>query len=159
MGAEQSAPFFSDPSCLRLPEQTGKLRFSLPAAPGARLVTRYYRMFIGAGKMTYVFLALAIIAEVIGTIALKATNGFTVFLPSTVVVVAYVAAFVLLSFCLREIPVGIAYGIWAGLGIVLVTISGSLIYKQVPDVPAIIGLLLIVTGVTIIHLFSKSTGH
>ena len=109
--------------------------------------------------MTYVFLALAIIAEVIGTIALKATNGFTVFLPSTVVVVAYVAAFVLLSFCLREIPVGIAYGIWAGLGIVLVTISGSLIYKQVPDVPAIIGLLLIVTGVTIIHLFSKSTGH
>ena len=109
--------------------------------------------------MTYLFLALAIIAEVIGTMALKATNGFTVFLPSTIAVVAYAAAFALLSFCLREIPVGIAYGIWAGLGIVLVTISGGLIYKQMPDVPAIIGLLLIVTGVTIIHLFSKSIGH
>lgn len=109
--------------------------------------------------MTYLFLALAIIAEVIGTMALKATNGFTVFLPSTIAAVAYAAAFVLLSFCLREIPVGIAYGIWAGLGIVLVTISGGLIYKQMPDVPAIIGLLLIVTGVTIIHLFSKSIGH
>tara|TARA_R110002012_G_scaffold45587_2_gene121069 strand:+ start:1706 stop:2035 length:330 start_codon:yes stop_codon:yes gene_type:complete len=109
--------------------------------------------------MAYLFLALAIIAEVIGTMALKATNGFTVVLPSAIVLVAYGAAFVLLSFCLREIPVGIAYGIWAGIGIVLVTVAGAVIYKQIPDLAAVIGLLLIVAGVTIIHVFSKSTGH
>jgi len=109
--------------------------------------------------MAYLFLTLAIIAEVIGTMALKATNGFTIILPSAIVLVAYAAAFVLLSFCLREIPVGIAYGIWAGIGIVLVTVAGALIYKQIPDLPAVIGLLLIVAGVTVIHLFSKSTGH
>lgn len=109
--------------------------------------------------MAYLFLALAIFAEVIGTMALKATNGFTVILPSAIVLVAYTAAFVLLSFCLREIPVGIAYGIWAGIGIVLVTVAGAAIYKQVPDFPAIIGLLLIVAGVTVIHVFSKTTGH
>ncbi len=109
--------------------------------------------------MAYLFLALAILAEVIGTMALKATNGFTVILPSAIVLIAYGAAFVLLSFCLREIPVGIAYGIWAGIGIVLVTVAGAFIYKQIPDLPAVIGLLLIVTGVTIIHLFSKNAGH
>lgn len=109
--------------------------------------------------MAYLFLALAILAEVIGTMALKATNGFTVVLPSAIVLISYTAAFILLSFCLREIPVGIAYGIWAGIGIVLVTVAGAFIYKQIPDTPAVIGLLLIVTGVTIIHLFSKSTGH
>ncbi|MEQ8333947.1 SMR family transporter [Nisaea sp.] len=109
--------------------------------------------------MAYLFLALAIIAEVIGTMALKATNGFTVVLPSAIVLVAYGAAFVLLSFCLREIPVGIAYGIWAGIGIVLVTVAGAVIYKQIPDLAAVIGLMLIVAGVTIIHVFSKSTGH
>ncbi|MEP6145774.1 MAG: SMR family transporter [Nisaea sp.] len=109
--------------------------------------------------MAYLFLALAILAEVIGTMALKATNGFTVILRSAIVLVAYGAAFVLLSFCLREIPVGIAYGIWAGIGIVLVTVAGAFIYKQIPDLPAVIGLLLIVSGVTIIHLFSKTAGH
>ena len=109
--------------------------------------------------MAYLFLALAIFAEVIGTMALKATNGFTVILPSAIVLLAYTAAFVLLSFCLREIPVGIAYGIWAGTGIVLVTVAGAAIYKQIPDVPAIIGLLLIVAGVTVIHVFSKTTSH
>ena len=109
--------------------------------------------------MAYLFLALAIFAEVIGTMALKATNGFTVILPSAIVLVAYTAAFVLLNFCLREIPVGIAYGIWAGIGIVLVTVAGAAIYKQIPDFPAIIGLLLIVAGVTVIHVFSKTTGH
>jgi len=109
--------------------------------------------------MAYLFLALAIFAEVIGTMALKATNGFTVILPSAIVLISYAAAFILLSFCLREIPVGIAYGIWAGIGIVLVTVAGAFIYKQIPDFPAIIGLLLIVAGVTVIHIFSKSTGH
>lgn len=109
--------------------------------------------------MAYLYLGLAIIAEVIGTLALKATNGFSVLLPSAVVLVGYAAAFVLLSLVLKEIPVGIAYGIWAGLGIVLVTLAGAVIYKQVPDLPAIAGIALIVAGVTVIHLFSKTTAH
>lgn len=109
--------------------------------------------------MAYLYLGLAIVAEVVGTMALKATNGFTVLLPSLLVLLSYSAAFVLLSFCLREISVGIAYGIWAGLGIVLVTVAGALIYRQIPDIPAMIGLALIVVGVAVIHLFSKTTGH
>ena len=109
--------------------------------------------------MVYLYLGLAIVAEVIGTIALKATNGFTVLVPSLVVLVGYSAAFVLLSFSLREIPVGIAYGIWSGLGVVLVSIAGIFIYKQIPDAAAIIGLTLIIAGVAVIHLFSKAGGH
>ena len=109
--------------------------------------------------MAYLYLGLAIIAEVIGTLALKATNGFTVLLPSAVVLVGYGAAFVLLSLVLRDIPVGITYAIWAGLGIVLVTVAGAVIYKEVPDLAAIAGMALIVTGVTVIHLFSKTTTH
>lgn len=109
--------------------------------------------------MAYLYLGLAIVAEVIGTIALKATNGFTVLVPSIIVMLGYSAAFVLLSFCLREIPVGIAYGIWSGLGVVLVSVAGIFIYKQALDLPAIIGLAMIVVGVAVIHLFSKAGGH
>lgn len=109
--------------------------------------------------MAYLYLGLAIVAEVIGTLALKATEGFTVLAPSAVVVVTYASAFVLLSFCLKEIPVGIVYGTWAGLGIVLVTIAGAFIYREIPDLPALLGLALIVAGVIIIHLFSKATSH
>ncbi|WP_420404090.1 DMT family transporter [Nisaea sp.] len=109
--------------------------------------------------MAYLYLGLAIVAEVIGTLALKATNGFTVLVPSIVVLCSYSAAFVLLSFCLREMPVGIVYGIWAGLGVVLVTVAGVFVYRQMPDVPAIIGLAMIVGGVVVIHLFSKAGTH
>lgn len=109
--------------------------------------------------MAYLYLGLAIVAEVIGTMALKASNGFSVLVPSAIVVIGYAAAFILLSFCLKEIPVGIVYGTWAGLGIVLVTIAGAVLYQEVPDLPAILGLALIVAGVLIIHLFSKVTSH
>ncbi len=109
--------------------------------------------------MGYLYLAIAIVSEVIGTSALKATDGFTKLLPSTIVVVGYGAAFYFLSLVLKSIPVGVAYAIWAGLGIVLVALVAAVIFKQVPDVPAIIGMVLIVSGVVVINVFSKTVIH
>lgn len=109
--------------------------------------------------MAFVYLALAIIAEVVGTSALKATEGFTRPIPSLVVVVGYATAFYLLSLVLRTIPVGIAYAIWAGLGIVLVTLAGLVLYGQRPDLPAVLGIVLIVAGVVVIQLFSQVSAH
>ena len=109
--------------------------------------------------MTYTYLAIAIIAEVIATNALKASDGFTKLVPSIVVVVGYGTAFYLLSLILREIPVGITYAIWSGLGIVLVAIIAAFTFKQVPDFPAILGMLMIVSGVVVINVFSKTVSH
>ena len=109
--------------------------------------------------MTYLYLALAIVAEVIGTSALKASAEFTRLIPSLIVVVGYGAAFYFLSIVLRTLPVGIAYAIWSGLGIVLVTLAGVVVYKQMPDFPAIAGMGLIVAGVVIINVFSKTPVH
>jgi small multidrug resistance pump len=110
-------------------------------------------------QMGYLYLAIAIVSEVIGTSALKATDGFTKLVPSTIVVVGYGAAFYFLSLVLKSIPVGVAYAIWAGLGIVLVALVAAVIFKQVPDVPAIIGMVLIVSGVVVINVFSKTVIH
>ncbi|WP_205599032.1 DMT family transporter [Halomonas faecis] len=109
--------------------------------------------------ITYFYLALAIAAEVIGTSALKASEGFTRPWPSVVVVVGYGLAFFLLSLVLRSLPVGIAYAIWAGLGIVLVTVAGVVIYGETPDLPAVAGIAMIVGGVVVIQLFSKVAAH
>nr|WP_089687113.1 multidrug efflux SMR transporter [Halomonas gudaonensis] len=109
--------------------------------------------------MTYFYLALAIAAEVVGTSALKASEGFTRPWPSLVVVIGYGLAFFLLSLVLRSLPVGIAYAIWAGLGIVLVTVAGVLIYGEMPDLPAVAGIAMIVGGVVVIQLFSKVAAH
>ena len=109
--------------------------------------------------MAYIYLGIAIIAEVIATSALKASEEFTKVLPSVTVIVGYAAAFYFLTLVLRTIPVGIAYGIWAGLGIVLITIIGALVFKQVPDLPAVIGMALIVAGVVIVNVFSKTVSH
>lgn len=109
--------------------------------------------------MGYIYLAIAIVAEVIATNALKASDGFTNFVPSVIVVIGYVAAFYLLSLVLKSIPVGIAYAIWAGMGIVLITIIAAIIFKQIPDIPAIIGMVLIVSGVVVINIFSKTVSH
>ena len=109
--------------------------------------------------MGYVYLALAIIAEVIATTALKSSQEFTKPVPSLVVVLGYGSAFYFLSLVLKTIPVGIAYAIWAGVGIVLVAIVAAIIFKQIPDIPAIIGMLLIVCGVVVINVFSKTTVH
>jgi small multidrug resistance pump len=109
--------------------------------------------------MAYFYLALAIIAEVIATSSLKASAEFTKLFPSLIVVTGYGIAFYLLTIVLRSIPVGITYAIWSGVGIILVAVVGAILYKQVPDLPAMIGMALIVTGVVIIHVFSKTVAH
>ena len=110
-------------------------------------------------EIAYLYLALAIDAEVIGTSFLKATGEFSKLIPSVIVVVSYLISFYLMTLVLRTIPVGVTYAIWAGVGIVLVAVIAAIVYKQIPDLPAIIGMALIIAGVVVIHLFSKSTGH
>nr|WP_247744094.1 SMR family transporter [Ruegeria sp. R14_0] len=107
----------------------------------------------------YLILLLAVIAETIGTTALQASQQFTRFWPSVLVVVGYGVAFYLLGLTLKYMPVGIVYAIWSGLGIVLIAIIGFIVFGQRLDWPAVIGLAMILTGILIIHLFSKTAGH
>lgn len=109
--------------------------------------------------MNYLYLLLAIFAEVIATSALKTSDGFSKLMPSLIVVTGYAIAFYFLSLTLRTIPVGIAYAIWSGVGVVLVTIIGTVLFKQHMDLAAIIGILFIVAGVIILNIFSKTTPH
>ena len=109
--------------------------------------------------MQWLFLSIAIISEVMATSALKSSNGFTQLWPSLVVVAGYAAAFFFLSLTLRTIPVGIAYAIWSGAGIVLITLIAWLYLGQALDGPAIVGLALIVAGVVVLNVFSKSAIH
>lgn len=109
--------------------------------------------------MTYLFLAIAIIAEVAATSALKASEEFTRLAPSIIVVVGYGVAFYFMTLVLRVIPIGITYAVWSGVGIVLVAVVGFFLYKQTPDIPAIIGIGLIISGVVVIHVFSKTVSH
>ncbi|WP_407947509.1 DMT family transporter [Paraburkholderia polaris] len=107
----------------------------------------------------YALLAIAIVAEVIATSAMRASEGFSRLLPATVVVIGYGIAFYCLSLTLKSIPVGIVYAVWSGAGIVLITLVALVLYRQVPDVPAIIGLGLIVAGVAVLNMFSKMQAH
>ncbi|MGJ7541590.1 DMT family transporter [Variovorax sp. LT1R16] len=109
--------------------------------------------------MTWLYLAFAIVAEVAATSALKASEGFTRLGPSVLVVVGYGIAFFLLSLTLRTVSVGVAYAIWSGAGIVLVSLVGLVLFKQRLDGPAMLGMGLIVAGVAVIQLFSKTTSH
>lgn len=109
--------------------------------------------------MTWLYLAFAIVAEVAATSALKASEGFTRLGPSVLVVVGYGVAFFLLSLTLRTVSVGVAYAIWSGAGIVLVSLVGLVLFKQRLDGPAMLGMGLIVGGVAVIQLFSKTTSH
>jgi small multidrug resistance pump len=109
--------------------------------------------------MTYVYLALAIVTEVIGTSLLKSTEEFTKTVPSVIVIVCYLLSFWLLTLTLREMAVGVMYAIWSGLGIVLVAAVAAIYYKQVPDLAAMVGMALIIAGVLVIHLFSSSIQH
>ncbi|WP_028313008.1 SMR family transporter [Derxia gummosa] len=108
---------------------------------------------------TYLLLGFAIVAEVIATTALKASDGFTRLWPSVIVVVGYGIAFVLLSLTLRVLPTGIVYAVWSGAGVVLITAVSWIWYRQALDLPALAGLGLIVAGVVVINLFSKSVSH
>lgn len=110
-------------------------------------------------QSAYLYLAIAIVAEVAATTALKATEQFTKPLPTLIVVVGYGIAFYLLTLVLRTIPVGVTYAIWSGLGIVLVAIAGAAVYKQIPDLPALIGMGLIIAGVVVLNVFSRTVSH
>jgi small multidrug resistance pump len=107
----------------------------------------------------WIFLIIAIFCEVFATSALKSSNGFSKIIPSSVVIIGYGLSFYFLSLTLKVIPMGIAYAVWAGLGIVLITLASWLIYGQNLDFPAFLGLLLIISGVVVINLFSKVSGH
>ena len=102
----------------------------------------------------YIFLALAILLEVLGTSILKDTNGFTKLYPSLIVITTLCTCIYLMSHIMKFIPVGIVYATWAGLGIVAITIIASFKYKQIPNIPTIIGISLIVIGVSIVHLMN-----
>jgi small multidrug resistance pump len=109
--------------------------------------------------MVYLYLTIAIIGEAIATSALKASESFTKPLPSLLVVVGYGAAFFFLSLCLKSMDIGVAYAIWSGLGLVFITIASAVIYKQIPDGWAIVGMALIVAGVLMVNLLSKTASH
>jgi multidrug transporter EmrE-like cation transporter len=104
-------------------------------------------------------LGMAIVAEVIGTTALKASESFTRLAPSLVVVVGYGVAFYCLSVVLKSIPVGVAYAIWSGLGIALITLVAYVVYGQRIDLAGVIGMGLIIAGVVVLNVFSRSTMH
>jgi Membrane transporters of cations and cationic drugs len=107
----------------------------------------------------WLFLSVAIAAEVVATSALKASEGFTRLWPSVLVVCGYLIAFYCLSLTLRTIPVGVAYAIWSGVGIVLVSLIAWLGFGQKLDFPAMIGMALIVSGVVVMNIFSKAAAH
>lgn len=109
--------------------------------------------------MKFLYLFIAIIAEVFATSALKASEQFSKPIPSIIVVVGYLVAFYFLSLTLKTIPVGIAYALWSGVGIVLVSTAGYFLYKQTLDLPALLGIGLIILGVIVINVFSKSAAH
>ncbi len=109
--------------------------------------------------MPYFYLACAIVAEVIGTSFLKLADGFTKPIPSLITALGYAAAFYFLSLTLRSIPVGVAYAIWSGVGIVLISLIAWLFMGQKLDAPAMLGMGLIVVGVVVLNVFSKTATH
>ncbi len=109
--------------------------------------------------MAYIYLSIAIISEVIATSALKASEEFSKPIPSLIVIIGFLSALYFMTLTLRTIPIGITYAIWSGLGIVLVSLVAFVLYKETPDIPAIIGMGLIVLGVVVINVFSKNISH
>lgn len=107
----------------------------------------------------YLYLGIAIVAEVIATSALKASEGFSRPSPSLVVAAGYITAFYFLSLVLKTVPVGVAYAVWSGVGIVLIALVGWLVLRQPLDLPAVLGMGLIIAGVAVIQLFSRTAAH
>ncbi len=106
--------------------------------------------------MGYWYLAIAIVAEVLATSALKESQGFSKLLPTLLVMAGYGASFYFLSLVLQTIPIGVAYALWAGLGIVLITIVGAVVFGQKMDLAAILGIALIISGVVVLRIFSSA---
>lgn len=109
--------------------------------------------------MPYLILFFAVVAETIGTTALQASQQFTRLWPTVIVVIAYGISFALLGWALKFLPVGVAYAIWSGLGILLIAIIGFVVFGQKLDLPALLGMLMILGGILVIHLFSKTAPH
>lgn len=109
--------------------------------------------------MSYLYLALAIVAEVTATSFLKRTAGFTRLWPTAITVAGYALAFFFLSLTLRAMPTGVAYAIWSGVGVVLIAAVAWLFQGQRLDSPALAGMVLIVAGVIVLNLFSKTVSH
>lgn len=107
----------------------------------------------------YLILFLAVMAETIGTTALQASQQFSRLWPSLICVISYAAAFYLLSLALKVMPVGILYAVWSGLGIVLIAAIGFAVFGQKLDLPALLGITMILAGILVIHLFSNSSMH
>lgn len=108
---------------------------------------------------TYLILFFAILSEVIGTIALKLSNGFTKPIPGIVVVAGYGASFYLLSLALKTMPIGVAYAIWSGVGLVFTVIAGMVIWRETLDWARVVGIVLIIAGIVFINAISKSPAH
>ena len=109
--------------------------------------------------MKYLFLAIAIISEVIATNAMNASQQFTKLIPSLLTILGYASAFYFLSLTLRTMPLGTAYAVWSGVGIVLTALVAMVLFKQVPDAPAILGMVLIIAGVLVMNIYSKASVH
>lgn len=108
---------------------------------------------------SWIYLMIAIVAEVIATSALRASDGFERVLPSVIVVVGYSTAFYFLSMTLKTIPVGVAYAVWSGVGIVLISAVGWVMFGQKLDLGAVVGIALIAAGVIVLNVFSRSSAH
>jgi len=109
--------------------------------------------------MAYLHLTIAIIAEVVGTSALKASKEFTQLIPGLIVVVSYGVSFYFLTLALKAIPIGVAYAIWAGVGIALISVAGFVLYREVLDWLAVLGIFFIIIGVVLIRLFSNAQAY
>jgi small multidrug resistance pump len=105
--------------------------------------------------MHWIYLSCAIVLEVLATSALKAADGFTRWFPTLVVVLGYAGAFYFLSLTLRTVPLGVAYAVWSGVGIALISIVGWIVYQQVLDLPAVLGIALIMSGVVVLSVYSE----
>ncbi|MBV6450137.1 MAG: Multidrug transporter EmrE [Anaerolineales bacterium] len=108
---------------------------------------------------TYLLLFFAILAEVIGTVSLKLSNGFTKLIPSAVVVIGYGASFYLLSLALKAMPIGVAYAIWSGVGLILTVVAGMIVWRETLDWARVVGIVLILVGIVFINVISKSPAH
>lgn len=122
-------------------------------------IQRHFSLYSSEVNMNiaYIYLMIAIIAEVIATSALNASNGFTKAVPASITIVGYAIAIYFLAITMKTIPVGITYALWSGAGIVLISLVGFIVFKQHLDAAAVIGLSFMVAGIIIINVFSKST--
>mgnify|MGYP000326016374 CR=1 FL=1 len=113
----------------------------------------------GSKMMHWLYLVIAIVAEVVATSALKASEGFSRLWPLLIVVLGYGIAFFCLALVMKHLQMGVVYALWSGVGIVLIMLAGMVLYRQIPDTAALIGVSLIVAGVLVINLFSKTAAH